>query len=87
MAEENLSSQVAIQGLLIPTRTYDVASVTFLEGIPQPLRTGQATEATDHAEAAAPQAENTADRAERTAERLAAEARNAEARFEAQLRK
>lgn len=86
MAEENLNRHVAIQGMLRPTRTYDVVNVAFLEEIPSPLRLGQ-TEAADRAEAAAAHAENTAERAEQTANRLAAEARNAEEQFEAQLRK
>lgn len=86
MAEENLHRHVAIQGMLRPTRTYDVVDVAFLEDVQPPLRLGQ-TEASDRAEAAAAYAESAAERAEQTADRLAEEARNAEARFEAQLRK
>jgi hypothetical protein len=87
MAEENLNRRVGIQGLLRPTRTYDVASVTFLEPVRRPISTGAAPSAADRAETAATEAEDAAARVERAAERLDAASRAAEERFEAQLRK
>lgn len=84
MAEENLNRRVGIQGLLRPTRTYDVVNVRFLEDIRRPL---SAAPATNRAEAAAVQAEGAVVRAERAAGRLEAAAKNAEAQFEERLRK
>lgn len=87
MAEENHNRRVALQGLLRPTRTYDIVAVRFLEGRPAPLRTGKAVDAADRAEAAATRAEGAATRTERAAERLDSAARNAESEFERRLRK
>jgi hypothetical protein len=86
MAEENLNRRVGIQGLLRPTRTYDVTSIIFLEPVRRPLSRATPS-AADRAEAAASQAEDAATRVERAAERLDAASKAAEAQFESQLRK
>jgi len=84
MAEENLNRRVGIQGLLRPTRTYDVVNVRFLEDIRRPLSTAPAA---SRAEAAVVPADDAVARAERAADRLEAVAKNAEAQFEERLRK
>ena len=87
MAEENLNRQVAIRGLLRTNRTYDIASVTFLDEGRQPLRTGHAPTAADRAEAAALRAERAATEAEGAANNLEETARTREAQFDHQVQK
>ncbi len=84
MAEENMNRRVGIVGLLRPTRTYDVASVTFLESVRRPLSVAPAPVP---APTAAANTDDAVARAERAADRLEAASRKAEARFEEQLRK
>ena len=87
MDEENLNRRVGIQGLLRPTRTYDVANITFLEGKRPLLGAAPAPDAETRAEEAARRAEAAASQVERSADRLEEASRVAEAEFEAQLRK
>lgn len=87
LAEENLNRRVGIQGMLRPTRTYDIVSVTYLEDIRGPISSTSDVNATNRAEVAATQAEDAASKAERAADRLEAASKTAEAECEERLRK
>lgn len=82
-----MNGRVGIQGLLRPTRTYDIVRVTFFEDLRKPLSSVSNVNATNHAEAAAMRVEDAASKVERAAERLEAASKTAEAKFEERLRK
>jgi hypothetical protein len=80
MAEENLNRHVGIQGLLRPTGTYDVVSVTFLEDIRRPISKAPVASPSVRAQAAEAAATRAAERVEAAGEAAAAQ-------FESRLRK
>lgn len=86
MAEENLLKQVELVGLLGRSRTYDVASVNYLDSTPSPLASARrAQAAAERADTAAERAQGAAKRAANAADRLTAMTNTAENQFATSL--